>query len=189
MPQVGQVAQFGRNLAGQVVAVQVQELQVGQVAQFGRNLAGEVVGTKIQMPQVGQVAQLGRNLAGQVVAVQVQELQVGQVAQLGRNLARQVVAGQGQASNSTAFVRFDSMPSVQRCVGKPVVAIAPVLTLCRVKQDLEDIAIRQGRAVDSRARMRWNRTQPSLKGGILRGAHGRALVRKGLQRQSGYSQR
>ena len=49
--------------------------------------------------------------------------------------------------------------------------------------------IRQRRTVDSRACMRRNRTQPSAKGGILGSAHGRALVRKGPQRQSGHSQR
>ena len=49
MLQVGEVAQFGRYLADQLVATEGQIIKFGEVAQFSRYLAAQPVEGKIQL--------------------------------------------------------------------------------------------------------------------------------------------
>ena len=70
--QTGEVAEFRRDGARQVVVAEPQPLQIREVAEFRRDGARKRVVVEPQVPQVREVAEFWRDGARQVVAVEVQ---------------------------------------------------------------------------------------------------------------------
>ena len=66
-------------------------LQVGEVAEFGRNRAREIVRGEGQRPQVDKAAEFGWNRTCEAVAREEQIRQRGEVAEFGWNRAREIV--------------------------------------------------------------------------------------------------
>ena len=115
-PQVGQVAQLGRDGAAQPVGVQVEpsagwsgcpapagwrrstgwsqveQLQVGQVAQLGRDGAAQLVGVQVEPSRLVKLPSSGGMAPLNWLELSRGHVQVGQVAQLRRDGAAELVA-------------------------------------------------------------------------------------------------
>ena len=76
--QVGEIAQFFRDAARQLVVAEVQPLQLGEVAQFFRDRPRQLIFVEVQPLQVGEIAQFFRDAARQSFVVEVHwEAQAG----------------------------------------------------------------------------------------------------------------
>ena len=83
---------LGRNGTGQIsVAGDLKGRQVAEVAEFGRDRAGQIVVAERERPQVGEVSQLRRDRPGELVVAEREPGQAGEVAQFRRDLAREIV--------------------------------------------------------------------------------------------------
>ena len=126
MAQVGEIAQLGRDFAGQLVDAEGHPFQAGHVAQLGGNGPAQLIGPEGQVGHIVEAADRGRDLPLQLIAPEGQPCQVGETADLGRNLAAQLILGEVQVNHATV-VGCHAVPLAEGFVAQPVLIVVPVV--------------------------------------------------------------
>ena len=154
----------------------MQALQSGEVAELRGDRTGQAVPKQRNEVQVAEVAQFRRNRAGQTVFDEPQRLQLRELAKFRRNGTRKPVAPEIYLDDSPLVIRVDAAPVLEWCVRQPVSPAAPVVSARRIVQRFESIAIRTRPALETRAIVGGNRTEPVTKCGVRGGTYFRAGV-------------
>ena len=162
---------------------QPQARQTGELAEFRRNAARQLVVVEAESHQAGEVAEFRRNAACQFVVRESQLLQIGETAEFRRNRALQAVGSQAQLGHPALRVDPDTVPFAQRAFRKPAMPIRPLRPTGRIVECLEDVAVRQGSAL-YRALVGRDPAQPRAERRFGRGAQSGAGVVEHLEPQS-----
>ena len=146
-PQFLQLSDGSRQAATQfLVAVQVKFQQVGQLAQFLGQFAGEVVGIETDLLQLRHIVEEIRDAALELAAYNLQSLHFGEISQLGRNLpfhSADRAVGDAHLNHAALIVQFDAGPVGHRLLQFPLPGCLPVGTV----GDVVDHHQRQGVAL------------------------------------------
>ena len=127
IPQVVEVAQFGRDRPAQL-----QRCKVGEIAKSRRDGAAQLISVQPQSCQVGETVQCGRNRAVQLVEKKVQMGQTAEDAKFGENRPVQTVVFKEHLSDTAVFVGTHSIPVLER-----LVAQLGLVDVC-LNRDLQD---------------------------------------------------
>ena len=127
--QAGEVAEFRRDRAGELVVAEVQLRQACEVAEFGRDRARELATAEKQPREVGEVAEFGRDRAREAVCVEQQPRQACEVTQFGRDRAGELVVAEVQLRQACEVAEFGRDPA-----GELVVAEVQLRQACEVAE-------------------------------------------------------
>ena len=118
-------------------------VEVGEVAELGRDWAGEIVWTPARsVVRLARLPSNGRIAPGEIVGRERQRRQVDEVAQFGRNRAGEIIGRQRNARHPILAINAYSVPLVESGFGKPVFVVGPRRPTGRAVQQFKGLAVR-----------------------------------------------
>ena len=123
-PNALQIAELVWDFTGEVVGVEIEDLELGEVAERGRDDAREIVAGEIEGKEAWQLPETGWNLPCERGVAEVKDGEERQVAELGRQGTDQLHAGERQSRDAqpVAVAAGDADPAAVRRAGRPVAA-------------------------------------------------------------------
>lgn len=78
-----QIANFGRDGSGELIAVELQECKLGHLLYVWADLSAEIVVVHVKLEQIGQIVHVGGDGTGEGIEIHIELEKVAQVAQFG----------------------------------------------------------------------------------------------------------